>query len=344
MRRTLFSLLAAAAIAASYGVYWYSLAELVRRGILDWSAARREEGFTVGWDHYEVGGFPLALRVTIAQPIFGQSGVEPGYSARGPQLVAEARPWALDEWRLSAAEGARLDIAPGPARPAITVEAATFGGTVARHAENAAAGNAGTEVTLRADSIAVSGQAELAIVHAAAHAVLPVHGAVSHLETWSSASLQLANVRLPVAVPPLGNTIDHLAVAAAVKGSIASGPHRAALAAWRDDGGTLEIESLDLDWGDLAFAAKGTLALDAALQPVGALTATIRGYNEIVDALVASDGMRPGDAALAKLALGILAKQRADGTYEIAAPLTLQNGYAYLGPARLARLPAFTWE
>src|SRR5258708_10192542 len=344
MRRKLLILLALAVAAACYAVYWSSLAELVRRGILDWSAARRAEGFTVGWDYYEVSGFPLALRVTIAQPIFGQSGVEPGYSARGPRLVAEARPWTLDEWRLIAAEGARLDIAPGPARPAVTVEAAALAGVPGRHVESAAARNPGTDVTLPADRITITGQGQFAIVHAAAQSVVPAHAVAGHLDTWLSASLQLAGVTLPAAVPPLGDTIDHLAAAFAVKGSIASGPRRQALAAWRDDGGTLEIEAFDLGWGDLALAAKGTLALDASLQPVGALAATIRGYNEIIEALVASGGLRAGAAALAKLALGLLAKQRPDGTYEIAAPLTLQNGHAYLGPARLARLPSFTLE
>jgi len=345
MRRKLLILipLAAVVVVASYTGYWFSLAELVRRGILDWSTARRTEGFTVGWDHYEIGGFPLTLRVTVAHPIFGQSDVEPGYSAHGPRLVAEAQPWALDQWRLTAAEGARLDIAPGPARPATTVDAAALVGTLVRRGDDTAR-ESGAEVTLEAERVAIAGQAQLAIAHAAAHAVLPAHRVTSHLETWLSAGIQVAGVTLPASVPPLGDTIDHLAAAVAVKGSIASGPHRQALAAWRDDGGTLEIETIDLGWGDLALTAKGTLALDAALQPVGALASTIRGYNEIIEALVASGSLKAGDAALAKLALGLLAKQRPDGTYEIAAPLTLQNGYAYLGPARLARLPNFTWE
>jgi hypothetical protein len=344
MRRKLLILVALALVAASYGFYWYSVAELVRGGILDWSAARRAEGFTIGWDRYAVDGFPFLLRVTLDQPVFGQTRIEPGYAAQAPLLIGEARPWGLDHWRLTAASGVRLAIQPGPARPAITVTANVLAGTVQPGECGGAAGHPGTAVALSVDGIAVAGPIPLAIAHGGAQTTMPAHAVASHLETWLSASLSLAGVTLPQAVQPLGDTIDRLAAAVAVKGTIPGGPHRAALDAWRDDGGTLEIASLDLAWGKLQLGAKGTLALDPALQPIGALTALIRGYNDVIDALVAASSVRAGDAALAKFVLGALAKEGPDGTYEISAPLTLQNGYVFLGPARLARLPVFTWE
>src|SRR5260221_8377731 len=120
MRRNLILLAALVVVVVSYAFYWYSVADLVRRGILDWSAARRAEGFTVGWDRYVVSGFPFVLRVSIEQPVFGQSGIEPGYAAQAPLLVGEARPWALDQWRGTAASRARPPLPPGPARPAGT--------------------------------------------------------------------------------------------------------------------------------------------------------------------------------------------------------------------------------
>jgi hypothetical protein len=344
MRRKILILVALLVVAASYTFYWYSVAELVRRGILDWSAARRAEGFTVGWDRYDVSGFPFALRVTIEKPVFGQSGIEPGYAAQAPLLVGEAPLWALDQWRVTAARGARLAIQPGPARPAIAVTASGLAGTVRPGRVGDATSNPGTAVALSADNIAVVGQAQLAITRAEAQALIPAHAVANHRDTWLTADLRFSGVTLPQAVPPLGDTIDHLAAAVAIKGTIPGGPHRQALAAWRDDGGTLEVNSFDLGWGTLQLGAKGTLALDAGLQPIGALTALLRGYNEIIDALVTGGSLRAGDAALAKIALGLLAKEGPDGNYEINAPLTLQNGYVFLGPARLARLPNFTWE
>src|SRR5207302_5430431 len=123
-------------------------------GLLDWTAARRAEGLTIGWDRYNVTGFPFLLRVTIEQPVFSQNAAEPGVSARAPVLIGEARPWALGTWRIAAHEGARLTVQPGPARPAITVDAATLDGTVIPQEAAGATTNPGTEVKLAADRIA----------------------------------------------------------------------------------------------------------------------------------------------------------------------------------------------
>lgn len=344
MRYKVLVVVALAIAAALYAGYWYSAAELVRRGLLDWSAARRSEGYTIGWDRTEVGGFPFALRVTIEKPIFGQSRIEPGYEARGELLVGEARPWALGQWHISAAQGGTLAIQPGPERPAIDVAAASLDGTVMPGQDGDAAMNAGADVTLAAERLTVSGQTSLAIAHAMARARIPAGAVASHLQTWLSASLTLDGIALPAAVPPLGDTVERIATTLAIKGTIPGGPRRQALAAWRDDGGTLELQSFALVWGKLTLDAKGTVALDAALQPLGALTATIRGYGEIIDALVATGDLKAGDAALVNVGLGLLAKPAPDGQYQLDAPLTLQNGQAYLGPVRLARMPSFVWE
>src|SRR6266851_88608 len=261
MRRNLILLAALVVVVVSYAFYWYSVADLVRRGILDWSAARRAEGFTVGWDRYVVSGFPFVLRVSIEQPVFGQSGIEPGYAAQAPLLVGEARPWALDQWRVTAAYGARLAIQPGPARPAVTITAAALAGTVQPRQDGDTASHPGTAVTLAIDRIAIVGQSQPSITRAELETVIPAHRVASHLETWLTASVNLIGVTLPQAVQPLGDTIDRLTATVAVKGDIPAGPHREALAAWRDDGGTLEIGSFDLGWGKLQLGAKGTLAL-----------------------------------------------------------------------------------
>jgi len=49
------------------------------------------------------------------------------------------------------------------------------------------------------------------------------------------------------------------------------------------------------------------------MQPLGGLAATIRGYGEIVDALVAGGSLKPGDGARAKIGLGLIAKPGPDG-------------------------------
>ena len=348
-RLKLIILLSIVVLSAVYTGVWYHLAGVVRIAVQNWAEARRAEGFTVGWDSYEISGFPAALRITIEKPIFGKASAAPGYEARAPLLVGEARPWAFRDWHVMAPRGAHLTVEPAQERPAATIDAAAVDVTTAPQERTSAPQTEASQApgllaTVTADGIAVDSGTHLAIAHATAQAVLPSRPAASHLETWISATFEADRVTLPAAVPPLGDTIDRVAAALAIKGTIPQGPRREALAAWRTDGGTLEITRLDLGWGKLGVTANGTLALDEALQPEGALTATIRGYGAIIDALVAGGTMKAGDAALAKLALGLLAKPGPDGSSEIHAPVTMQGGRLFIGPARLGRLPNFTWE
>ena len=161
---------------------------------------------------------------------------------------------------------------------------------------------------------------------------------------WTRGSLRLLHTTLPLAVPPMGQAVDLIDVAVAVKGAIRGGPRPQALAQWRDEGGTLEVERVELVWGALSGTANATMALDAAMQPMGSGTASIQGYGEIVDALVANGQMKPGDALLARLGLGVLAKPGRDGRPQLEGPITLQNSELRVAQIRVARLPRFTWE
>jgi hypothetical protein len=336
-------------LCAAYAGLWYHLAGEVRVGVQNWAEARRAEGFTVGWDRYAISGFPFALRITVEKPVFGKASAAPGYEAKAPLLVGEARPWAFRQWHVMTPNGAGLNVEPGQERPAMKLNLAGLDVTTRPQKEEEAPDSGtpevpGTLATIVADGVTMDIGAHVVIAHAAIEAVLPSRPAKSHLEIWSSATVAIDHMTLPAAVPPLGDTVDRINAALALKGTIPPGPRRDALAAWRADGGTLEVTKLDLGWGNLGVTANGTLALDEALQPEGALTASIRGYNGIIDAMVAGGTMKAGDAALAKLALGLLAKTGPDGTSHIDAPMTIQAGRLFIGPARLMRLPNFTWQ
>jgi hypothetical protein len=54
--------------------------------------------------------------------------------------------------------------------------------------------------------------------------------------------------------------------------------------------------------------------------------------------------MRAGDARLARLALGMLAKAGPDGRPEIATSFTIQDGEMYLGPVKLGKAPRIDWK
>jgi hypothetical protein len=322
------------AAAASYTGYWFYIAGQLPGAIAGWAEARRAEGYGVRWDSLAVGGFPASFRVTLAGVTLAGARPVP-FQTAAAAAIGEARPWNLRRWRVSAPRGARVEAAS----EGDTIAAATLDATVTIGADNNAT------VALAAHQIASSGAgAALRIADADAWLAFPGRPPADHRQDGARATLRLRGIVLPRAVPSLGATVDAVTLSGAVKGAVPPGQLSQSLAAWRDDGGTVELEEGTLRWGSLAASANGTLALDAALQPIAALTATIENHNAIIDAAVAGGTLRADDANLAKIVLGLMAKPGADGKKLLTLPVTLQNRRLYLGPAQIAVLSAISWE
>jgi hypothetical protein len=288
-----------------------------------------------------VGGFPFSFRVRLEKPLLGQTRDAPGWEASLPVLVGEAPPWSPHRWRLTAEQGGRLRVAPSETRGQMMLLIAKLDGSVAQVDPG---DPPGTSVRLHGSDIRVDGDEKLRIGAAELAGILPAASTADHKSVWTRGTVRLSELHLPSRVGPLGDTVAAAEAQLAVKGAIPKGPRRAALAAWRDAGGTLEVERLHVSWGALSGNADGTLALDEAMQPMGAGTATIEGYGAIVDALVAEGTMKPGDALLARLALGVLAKPGPNGDSQLQAAITLQQSVLTIAQFKVARLPHFTWD
>lgn len=322
------------ALAAAYSGYWFWTAARLRNSITPWVDARRAQGYLLRWDAVAVGGFPAAFRLQFRNAHIAGSKPVP-FAITADTLIGEARPWSLGHWRVTAPAGAHI---AAPDRGA-AFDAAAFDGSVVF----GAAGPAAIHAT--AHDVSGSGLAQgLHITEADAQVTLPDRRPVDHRDAAFAVALRLGKIDLPRPVPSFGSTIDALALSGTIKGALPAGPLRNALVAWRDDGGIIELADGSLRWGTLSVTASGTLALDEALQPIGALTATIDGQNAIVDAVVAGGGLPAGEAHFAKIFLGLLAKPGADGKRHLVLPLRLQQDRVYLGPAQIAALPRFTWE
>jgi hypothetical protein len=335
MRRlTLPLAVVALAVVAAYSAYWIYVARQLRAGLEPWAAARRSEGYALHWDKTWVGGFPVAFRLHFENVAIGAP--RPLlYDAGAPTLELSAAPWNLHRWRVTAAKGGHV-AAPGAG---VALYAHAIGGTVTLDAPT------GTEIALTAHDVTGRGLAEgFRVADATAAATLPAKAPESHLDDALSLSLRLAQATLPRTVRPFGTTIDSLSLAATLKGALPAGALRPALAAWRDDGGTVELKSASLNWGALMVDASGTLALDGDLQPIGSLTATIAGQDAVIDAAVAAGGLRAQDAGIAKTILGLMAKTGPDGRKRLTLPVSVQNDRLYLGPAQIASLPRIAWQ
>jgi hypothetical protein len=142
---------------------------------------------------------------------------------------------------------------------------------------------------------------------------------------------------------PLGHNIQELSSELKIIGDLAPSSSVANLAQWRDAGGIIEIDVIEGTYGTLKTHATGTVALDKDLQPLIAMSARFQGFFPAVNAFKDAGYIRSGDAAMAKLVLGVLSKRDRKGVRSISLPLTLQDGQLSAGPVPLMAIPAIDW-
>jgi hypothetical protein len=157
-------------------------------------------------------------------------------------------------------------------------------------------------------------------------------------------TLWVRDIALPQPVPVLNETIAALDLTLDVVGPLTSGSLRNVLNAWREGGGAIEVRSIALDWPPARIAGSGTIALDAALQPIGAATLKFQGFFDIVSALVEKGHVDKSAESMAKIVLGMLAKPSAAGEPELSLPLTVQDRALHAGPVKLMEMPEVIWD
>lgn len=155
----------------------------------------------------------------------------------------------------------------------------------------------------------------------------------------------LAGVRLgPAAEVPFGRVIRTATGEVVVSGAFPPGPDtEATLRAWRADDGRIELRGLAIAWGPLALSAGATLALDRALQPMGAGTIRVANWRPALDA-VGSAGLLDRQAlALVRLALTAVSRPAPGGGSMVELPLALEERTLTAARIPVARLPEIAW-
>lgn len=321
------------AAAIGYGVWWWWLAHMITTRLNAWIAAERSAGVTVAYDQLGIGGFPFAVRVQATTPHIL---LPDGTAWVGEHATATVVLWRPHDVAITLDGQQRATLPAAGARPTVALATRDGKGDIALD-DNGAIRDVGLLLDTATLTVA---DAAIALGGADLHAVLPLHPPADHTQVGLTLGANIAKVTLPETLTtPLGRDLTDVRAGLRVMGKLPGQLRAAAIDAWSHDGGTVELDALHLGWGPLTLDATGTLALDEARQPMGALTAHIEGMDEAVDALSASGLVRPGDAQTVKTVVGILAKPGPDGKKAVTAPITAQDGWLYLGPVRLVRLP-----
>jgi hypothetical protein len=321
----------------AYTAFWFIVAGKLREGLGEWAQTAREQKIDASWRGLRIGGFPFAFRIELTEAALRDEAINPAAEIRMPLLSGSVRPWNFRVWHLTAPQG--LNVVAGPeGKPAAQLSARAADGAVSVIAEG------GATIWLSLDEARLATSEEVGARNAYLWLILPSRMPESHSESNLALAADLREATVPQAPSPFRNPVDELAFGITIKGAIAAGPPRQAATAWRDSGGTAELDNFALRWGRLAITGSGTLALDSGLQPIGGFSGAVAGYEDLMTALVTVGRMKPSDARLARIGLAMLAKAGPDGRPAIGTSFTIQNGEMFLGPAKLGPIPKIPWE
>jgi hypothetical protein len=326
-------------LAAVYCGIWFYEASRVRSEVADFIAARTTKGMKITADALDVAGFPFRIEARFTNLVVDGLPYRTDAHVETPLLVARARPWRPGEWRLQAVHGLSLTL-PQHGGELISASVANAKGRVVY--QRGEVGSLTIEIDTHGLSVHAQGEA-LGAQHVSLRFVLPNKAAEDHTVESLGFSAVVDEATLPSGVGPMGVSLQHLTVDSAVEGPVPDTSLPAALAAWRDEGGTIEVHQLNVQWGTIALVGGGTLALDQAMQPLGAFSAQVRGWEAVLDSLAAAGTLTKPEANYARIGLTLLTRKAADGQSELKTAITLQNNQIYLGPARVAKFAHIDW-
>lgn len=333
-RFVLFALLAVIAlIAAAAAGYWFWWAGQLERGIAQWREQERSRGYQVDFVGPAIDGFPLAHVTHFDAPTIQ---TPTGALWRGPSLTARSPLWDprsvavtfTGRHVLEHLNAGRLDSAILDSRDAVGLLRLHGDGRL----ESADATVRGLEVLA-----APLGQFTSDFLHLQ---FAPAYEQDSGALVALTFSVEARALQVPAALAgPLDATADKIVAAGRLEGIVPATEPRLALAAWRDAGGELELERLEIEWPPLGVTASGRLVLDDQLRPEGELATRIAGLPELLDRLAAQGLMTAEQVSTTKLAVFAFAgKPDAEGRPVLAVPVILRAGILYLGPFPLARV------
>ncbi|TDQ84165.1 hypothetical protein A8950_0713 [Dongia mobilis] len=328
-------------LAGGYVAYWRYMAGVLEQGIADWAENERATGRDVVFDDAAIAGFPFAFRRDFANVLLRQPVADGIWSVSTATVTATMRPWQwrVIEFQATAPVTATLSV---PGKPPETVSLAEAKGQVMLLADGRL-----ERIAIQAGGVSLVSDAQIYTAQRAnLAATFPPLMARAHTDPLLGVEMDLAGITLPEGMRALtAEPIASLGLAATILGPVPLDlPPRQAIARWAENGGTLELTRFAFVQAPLDLAGEGTLALDRNLQVLGALTIRAAGLPETID-LLAAEGLISGPAvATGRMMAENLAKPDDKGRRVASAALSLQQGFIWLGPIRLAPLPVFTWQ
>jgi hypothetical protein len=327
-------------LGGAYTAYWTIAAGRLKGGAAEWAEAMRGQGLDATWQAARVGGFPFSFRLELSDLRLRGTAPAGDFDLHAAAVSGTAGPFDFRDWIVSAPQGLEAGLTQRQVAVGDIAAAAASGAVSAVEA-----GVTRVWLTLQDAKGGPATDPGLKLAAATANFWLSLPGqrAPTESDRGVAFAADLHELTVPALPPAAAGAIDEVGFGATLIGPIPAAPPRQAAEAWRQAGGTIEVDHLDAAWHGLRVAASGTLALDNQLQPIGAFSGGIEGYEQLLVLLGASGVLRLGDATIARVALGVLARPGPDGKPRVETAFTIQNGQMYLGPVKLGPAPHINW-
>jgi hypothetical protein len=330
------------ALGTAYTGYWFWLARTLQQNLALWVDQQRAMGYRISYSADEPGGYPLSIHIALSGVAIGSPPGQSAWRLDSASKILSVAPWSPLSLRIIDGEEpttCNLQWAAAGRSYGMSIDGMDLKIHLSTEGDLPAIRISGKSVGVTEQGREIAG-------------LIQPSGSVDLLQatsdTQSSAEFLLSAHAIDFAPPaqPGSKTVATYdwVVAGQLKGPMPSAPLPAALAAWSSEGGHLELTQFNANWeATTTVSGDGTVALDQRLQPVGAFSAVVRGYNEAVDAAVGRGVMTAAQGTAVKLWLNARA-EKDDRGFKVTLPLTIQDGFLSMGPIKLAQVPRIAWD
>jgi hypothetical protein len=309
-----------------YSAYWIYLAQhadtYLRQLV---TALAQTNGIALNYDSYRVSGYPYRLVLTFQNPVLTYRNGPLTADMAADELDAILEPWNLDHAILMSASS-RTTIAFGTGEPTRFVLAPeTLSLSV--HAGGANA----LRVSVIWNKVRVESNAgawvpaDLGTLEFHLRKLKPSPDGKGQLFEPKALDLVLRAAEAPTG--SLGTTL-------AFRGRDVPRVTRSELGPWRDQGGTLEVESFDLEGENVHVAASGSFTLDEDFRLLGAVDIKGISREDLANLFVAKGWMTTDQAGEFLSFYATLPPAAVPEGGESAISITAQDGWLSLGPVR----------
>jgi len=323
-----------AVVAMGYSLFWYSVMSRVQDGIKRWTIEQRVHGWDVSLGKQTISGFPFLITVSFDEPKLTGRNNKLRWAL--PNVKASTRPWALGRVAITG-PGVHVINLPDGKRSLQLNQAKLNVDFASGQFQKAALYLGGIKLAFPDEN-----ELNAEFIKARVRSNVFKEENDNALGRGVSVQTEVRQVVLPKAWrSPLGNKIPKISLDVMTIDDIPfRGGWTAALESWRDNGGTLEIKTFDIDWKPLSLRAEGTFSFDEMLQPQGAMTAQIDGIDPATEALIAAGVIDARTAFAVKFANRALTS----GGRSVRLPLRVQKSRLYLGPVQVLKFRPLHWK